>query len=629
MGNSLYQSSLVRGKRLLLLLVLTLSFISTAPAIAEASVDDPAAYTISSYDYIPPLGYFLNGIQTINHLGVVVISYGMDSNMDIITPSEVSNAKAELFYVPDIGPREFQYRFYDDSVNVPPAPYVWTKSGAYQVDIYGTVSGASSQVYLTTMSFSVSISGGPIPTCTLTATPSTIHPKEGGHSLLEWTSTNAEKATINQGIGSVDTAGSLSVSPNATTTYSATFTNTYGSVTCRETINVPDPIVLSLHEQAANFAKQLVDHSEAYLWGGKGWDFDLGEFTSPERILSGYTYFNPDTGGKATGVGVDCSGLITWAFNRSYNPTAGFNSNYVTYVNADGMYRSQQSTPVDEAELQPGDTLSFDWDGNGRIDHVAMYVGESGGYDVVNAGDPVIGIERQNNDTYSRLSFFKGFRRIHQADVSLAIKTGSPVNLRIVDPDGYELTAHTIIDSDEEYIREIQGELYYLELEQGHDGRPEDVVFSPKIKDGAYQIEVVPELGADSTATYSLSVEINGVETVVVDNETIDMIPENGFTLVLAGGEIQGLDSTIKVLLQDLYQTIDQFTLSSASRKRGLLSSVESALSWFERHRTDQIIRKLTKLQNDLNRHVTKELTSAELASVNQQILKLLTLLNV
>jgi cell wall-associated NlpC family hydrolase len=549
--------------------------------------------------------------------------------MDIVTPTGVSNAKAELFHVLDIGTREFEYRFYDDSVNVPPAPYVWEKSGNYEVDIYGTVSGTSGQVYLTTMSFSVFISGGPVPTCTLTVTPSTINPKEGESALLEWTSTNATTATINQNIGSVDTAGATTVAPNATTTYAATFTNTYGSVTCSQTVNVPDPIVLPLHEQAASLAKQLVNHSEAYLWGGKGWDFNLGEFTSPERILSGYTYFNPDTGSEDTGIGVDCSGLITWAFNRSYNPTAGFNSNYIRYVNADGMYRGYQSTPVDETELRPGDTLSFDWDSNGQIDHVAMYVGDSGGYDVVNAADPIIGIERKSSDTYSKLSFFKGFRRIHEADVVLAIKTGSPVNLRIVDPDGNELAASTSISTDEEYIREIPGELYYLEVEQGHDGRPQDVVFSPKVKDGVYQIEVVPEPGADPSATYSLSVELNGVETIVVDNETIDMIPKNGFTLQLAGGEIQGLDPTIKVLLQDLYQTVDQFTLSSAPRKRGLLASVESALSWFERNRTDQIIRKLTKLQNDINRHAAKELTPEELATVNQQIQKLLILLNV
>jgi hypothetical protein len=258
-----------------------------------------------------------------------------------------------------------------------------------------------------------------------------------------------------------------------------------------------------------------------------------------------------------------------------------------------------------------------------------MYVGESGGYDVVDASSPDLGIRKRIKDTYKLTPGFTGLRRIHQADVALAIKTGSPVDLRIVDPDGHELNAASVTNSDEEYIREIPGELYYLELEQGHDGRPQDVVFSPVVKDGTYQIEVVPEPGADPASTYSLSIELNGVETIVVDNETIDMIPANGFTLQLSGGEIQGLDPTIKVLLEDLYQTVDQFTLSSASRKRGLLSSIESALSWFERNRTDQIIRKLTKLQNDINRHAAKELTAEELEDVNQQIQNLLALLSV
>lgn len=272
-------------------------------------------------------------------------------------------------------------------------------------------------------------------------------------------------------------------------------------------------------------------------------------------------------------------------------------------------------------------TMTFDWDGDGRMDHVAMYVGESGGYDVVNAGSERIGIVQQKSDVYSQLDGFISYRRIHQADVALAVTTGSPVDLEVTDPDGNTLSATSVIASDEEYIREIPGELYYLELAQGHDGRPEDMIISPKAKDGAYTIKVVPEAGASPTATYSLTVELNGVKTVVVENETIDTISSSGFVLKLAGGEIQDLDSTIKVLLEDLYQTINSLNLSSKQRKRGLLSSVESALTWFEKNRTDQIVRKLNKLQNDIDRHVASELTTQELENINKQINNLLLLL--
>jgi hypothetical protein len=51
-----------------------------------------------------------------------------------------------------------------------------------------------------------------------------------------------------------------------------------------------DFIVKTLEQAAADLAKELVNHPEAYLWGGKGWDYNLAEFVSSANILSGYTY---------------------------------------------------------------------------------------------------------------------------------------------------------------------------------------------------------------------------------------------------------------------------------------------------------------------------------------------------
>ncbi len=608
------------------LFILGAVLFSVSPQVTLASIYDPTAYYISSYDRVW-FTFFPNGIPDIRHNDTVTIDYGKDSNMDIVKPPEVNDVTAKLFYISSDGQRHFQYLFYDMLHEIVPAPYVWTLSGKYEVDIYGYVGTSTVNTYLTTMKFTVVTNGGLAPTCDLVITPNTIYPKNGDTAVMEWTSTNATTATIDQGIGTVNTSDSMTISPNATTTYTASFTGEGGTVACQATVNVPDPVVPPLHERAAEFARKLVNHTEAYLWGGKGWDYDLKEFTTPERILSGYTYLNVDTGDKENGIGVDCSGLVTWAFNRANDPTAGFNNNYIKYVNADGMSQDYQSGPIDETELRAGDTMTFDWNSDGRMDHVAMYVGESGGYDVVNAGSPIIGIEEQIKDIYSKAPGFINYRRIHQADVALAVTTGSPVDLEITDPDGNTLSATNVTASDEEYIREIPGELYYLELAQGHDGRPEDMIISPKAKDGAYTIKVVPEAGASPTATYSLTVELNGVKTVVVENETIDTIPSSGFVLKLAGGEIQDLDSTIKVLLEDLYQTVNSLNLSSKQRKRGLLASVESALAWFDKNRTDQIVRKLNKLQNDIDRHVAGELTTEELENINKQINDLLLLL--
>ncbi len=56
--------------------------------------------------------------------------------------------------------------------------------------------------------------------------------------------------------------------------------------------------IKTLHEKAADLAKQLANHPEAYLWGGKGWDYNLAQFVSAENIISGYTYWNPDLVGS-------------------------------------------------------------------------------------------------------------------------------------------------------------------------------------------------------------------------------------------------------------------------------------------------------------------------------------------
>ena len=67
------------------------------------------------------------------------------------------------------------------------------------------------------------------PTVTFNADPSAIH--IGETSLLTWTSTDADSIAIDQGIGSVDPNGSISMSPSQTTTYTITATNLGGTVT--------------------------------------------------------------------------------------------------------------------------------------------------------------------------------------------------------------------------------------------------------------------------------------------------------------------------------------------------------------------------------------------------------------
>jgi hypothetical protein len=72
------------------------------------------------------------------------------------------------------------------------------------------------------------------------ASPLTI--PVGSTSTLLWVVENATKVTIDQGVGTVDLAGTANVQPSNTTTYTLTASNTNGgSVTATVTVNVTQP----------------------------------------------------------------------------------------------------------------------------------------------------------------------------------------------------------------------------------------------------------------------------------------------------------------------------------------------------------------------------------------------------
>lgn len=78
-----------------------------------------------------------------------------------------------------------------------------------------------------------------IPTATLTAEPSRI---ERGQSVnLNWTTTNADDVSINNGVGTVPATGTRSVSPSDTTTYTLTANGPKGNATATATVTITSP----------------------------------------------------------------------------------------------------------------------------------------------------------------------------------------------------------------------------------------------------------------------------------------------------------------------------------------------------------------------------------------------------
>lgn len=87
------------------------------------------------------------------------------------------------------------------------------------------------------------------PSCTLSASPSVIGP--GDSSVLSWTTVNGTSFSIDRGIGSVTpvSAGSRSVSPLFTTTYTGTVSGPGGTATCTAVVTLsitPPPLACTL-----------------------------------------------------------------------------------------------------------------------------------------------------------------------------------------------------------------------------------------------------------------------------------------------------------------------------------------------------------------------------------------------
>ncbi len=75
-----------------------------------------------------------------------------------------------------------------------------------------------------------------LPTVSIEA--SLVEINEGEQTILSWSSTNADTVSIDQGIGLVDTSGTMNVAPAVTTTYTINAANAYGSDTAGITVTV-------------------------------------------------------------------------------------------------------------------------------------------------------------------------------------------------------------------------------------------------------------------------------------------------------------------------------------------------------------------------------------------------------
>jgi len=162
------------------------------------------------------------------------------------------------------------------------------------------------------------------------------------------------------------------------------------------TVNAPLPL---LGTNAANLAKDVI--GAPYLNGGKGWkwnpangwNWENGKFVDSIDIKNGYNYWNDTTQKVEFGKGLDCSGLVFWAYDKNWNKSEcpykylenpeGYKGP-IFYEGAHGQWNDegrfeQISNEIPKvSDLKPGYLLFLNtpYKGFGIIDHVGMYVGD-------------------------------------------------------------------------------------------------------------------------------------------------------------------------------------------------------------------------------------------------------------
>jgi hypothetical protein len=119
--------------------------------------------------------------------------------------------------------------------------YQGVPGATYSFWVYAVNSVSGYGPYTIGNTFTCPLPPPPKPVCTLDVTPGSI--EKGQSATISWTSQNATSGSIDNGVGSISpvSSGSVSVSPNTDTTYTATFTGDGGTVTCLDSVTVKLP----------------------------------------------------------------------------------------------------------------------------------------------------------------------------------------------------------------------------------------------------------------------------------------------------------------------------------------------------------------------------------------------------
>jgi RHS repeat-associated protein len=185
------------------------------------------------------------------------------------------------------------------------ATHTYTTPGSYQVSFKASATG-----YKTSIA-SVSVTVQAMPSiASFTASPSTL--TKGQNSTLSWSVSDATSLSIS-GIGTV-TGSNLSVTPNATTTYTLTATNAVGSITASTTVTVLPPVISSFTPSPSSI---ILGQSTTLSWSTSGASSlsisGIGAVSSTSVVVS------PTTTTLYTLTATNASGTVTASVTVTVN----------------------------------------------------------------------------------------------------------------------------------------------------------------------------------------------------------------------------------------------------------------------------------------------------------------------
>jgi len=244
-----------------------------------------------------------------------------------------------------------------------PSALGWTVTGATSLAInqgLGTVTGSSVSVTPSTTTIytltatnpfgsstaTVTVTAGKPPTVTnFRGIPAMIAP--GQSTTLSWTPTGSPAISISPAIGPV-TGTSVKVSPTATTTYTITATNPFGSTTASTTVPVGTaPAITSF---TASTAKVVAGQPVTLNWAVTG---------SPTVDLS----ISPSVG-AVTGTSVTVNPLTTTAYTLT--ATNAFGTKTAQVIVTAGPTPTITSFTATPATVAPGQSATLSWSVTGQ-----------------------------------------------------------------------------------------------------------------------------------------------------------------------------------------------------------------------------------------------------------------------